>query len=70
LDSVEELQIPNDLQLAFDQNEIAFVNYKNFSPSYRKSYLYWLNQAKKEETRNNRIAEIIKFCTLNKKSRE
>ena len=70
LDAVEELVIPEDLQLAFDQNEIAFVNYQNFSPSYRKSYLYWLNQAKREETRKNRIAEIIKFCGLNKKSRE
>lgn len=70
LDSVEELVIPEDLQIAFDQNEIAFMNYQNFSPSYRKSYLYWLNQAKRDETRNNRIAEIIKFCRLNKKSRE
>jgi uncharacterized protein YdeI (YjbR/CyaY-like superfamily) len=70
LDAVEELQIPTDLQMAFNENEIAFLNYNNFSPSYRKSYLYWLNQAKREETRNNRIAEIIKFCALNKKSRE
>lgn len=70
LDAVEDLLIPEDLLLAFEQNKIAFENYKNFSPSYRKSYLYWLNQAKRQETRNNRIAEIIKLCNQNKKSRE
>lgn len=70
LDDVEDLRIPDDLKAAFEQNEIAFKNYQNFSPSYRKSYLYWLNQAKREETRNNRIAQILIFCRENKKSRE
>ena len=70
LDAVEDLVIPEDLKLAFEQNIIAFDNYQNFSPSYRKSYLYWLNQAKREETRNKRITEIIKFCSQNKKSRD
>ncbi|MDI1304727.1 MAG: YdeI/OmpD-associated family protein [bacterium] len=70
LDAVEDLIIPLDLEMAFDQNNVAFENYKNFSPSYRKSYLYWLNQAKREETRNNRITEIINLCSQNKKSRD
>ncbi|MFV5689440.1 YdeI/OmpD-associated family protein [Flavobacterium sp. ZT3R25] len=70
LDAVEDLIMPSDLEMAFDKNIVAFENYKNFSPSYRKSYLYWLNQAKREETRNNRIAEIINFCSQNKKSRD
>lgn len=70
LDAVEDLVIPDDLKLAFNQNELAFENYKNFSPSYRKSYLYWLNQAKRSETRNNRIIQIIDLCSQNKKSRE
>jgi uncharacterized protein YdeI (YjbR/CyaY-like superfamily) len=70
LDAVEDLTIPEDLALAFEQNQTAFENYKNFSPSYRKSYLYWLNQAKREETRNNRITSIIDLCSQNKKSRD
>ena len=69
LDAVENLEIPHDLELAFQHNKMAFENYTNFSPSYRKSYLYWLNQAKREETRNNRIIEIIKLCEQNVKSR-
>ncbi|MGQ7947084.1 YdeI/OmpD-associated family protein [Flavobacterium sp. WC2509] len=70
LDAVEDLIIPEDLALAFEQNKIAYENYQNFSPSYRKSYLYWLNQAKRAETRNSRITSIIALCNQNKKSRD
>jgi uncharacterized protein YdeI (YjbR/CyaY-like superfamily) len=70
LDAVEDLIMPLDLEMAFDKNSAAFENYKKFSPSYRKSYLYWLNQAKREETRNNRITEIINLCSQNKKFRD
>ena len=70
LDAVEDLIIPEDLTLAFEQNKTAHENYLNFSPSYRKSYLYWLNQAKREETRANRIKTIIELCAQNKKSRD
>ncbi|WP_309641359.1 YdeI/OmpD-associated family protein [Flavobacterium sp.] len=69
LDNVEELVVPEDLQTAFNANPKAYENYQKFSPSYRKSYLYWLNHAKREETRQNRILEIIKFCEQNIKSR-
>jgi len=70
LDAVENLEIPKDLQMAFDNNKLAFENYKNFSFTYRKSYLYWLNQAKREETRSTRINEIIRLCEENIKSRQ
>ena len=69
LDEVENLLIPDDLKLAFEENLQAFKNYNSFSPSYKKSYLYWLNQAKRAETRQNRIIEIIKLCSQNIKSR-
>ncbi|MDI9312865.1 MAG: YdeI/OmpD-associated family protein [Limnohabitans sp.] len=70
LDAVENHEIPEDLQLAFDNNSNAFINYQNFSATYRKSYLYWLNQAKREETRKARIEEIITLCEKNSKSRQ
>lgn len=69
LDDVENGVIPKDLQLEFDENPEAFENYQNFAPSYRKSYLYWLNQAKRESTRQKRIREIIELCTNNIKSK-
>lgn len=70
LDDVENLVVPKDLQAEFDNNITAFNNYNNFAPSYRKSYLYWLNQAKREGTRQKRITEIISLCYQNIKSRD
>ncbi len=69
LDDVEKGIIPEPLQLAFNKNLIAFENYQNFAPSYKKGYLYWLNQAKREETKQKRITEIIKLCEANIKDR-
>ncbi|RAJ12636.1 YdeI/OmpD-associated family protein [Arenibacter echinorum] len=70
MDDVENGVIPEDLQLAFDVEPTAYVNYQGFAVSYRKSYLYWLYQAKREETRQNRIRDIISLCKKNKKARD
>tara|TARA_R110002073_G_scaffold40547_1_gene114872 strand:+ start:76777 stop:77343 length:567 start_codon:yes stop_codon:yes gene_type:complete len=69
LDAVEKGIIPEDLSEAFAKNKIAFNNYQNFAPSYKKSYLYWLHQAKRAATRQQRITQIIAFCEKNIKSR-
>ncbi|BAO76779.1 YdeI/OmpD-associated family protein [Winogradskyella sp. PG-2] len=70
MDDVENGLIPKELKDAFDKNERAFENYQKFSKGYRKSYLSWLHSAKREATRQKRIAEIIKLCDANIKSRD
>ena len=70
LDDVENGIIPEDLKRAFGMEEVAYINYQGFATSYRKSYLYWLNQAKRDETRQKRIKEIILLCKQNKKTRD
>lgn len=69
LDDVENGIIPEDLQKAFNKNPLAFTNYQAFTRGQRKSYLYWLNQAKREDTRQKRIAEIVRLCKAGIKSR-
>ena len=69
LDDVENLIIPEDLQSEFNKNKTAFANYQNFARSYKKGYLYWLNQAKRETTRAKRLTEIIQLCNANQKQR-
>ncbi len=69
LDDVENLVIPPELQKEFNKKPMAFENYQNFSKSYKKGYLYWLNTAKREETRKKRIKEIISLCEKNIKSK-
>lgn len=70
MDAVENGIIPEDLKLAFAKNEQAFVNYQKFAPGYRKSYLSFLNSAKREPTRLRRIAEIMILCEANQKTRD
>ena len=70
LDDVENGIIPIDLKIAFDKNPIAYENFGCFTQSQRKSYLYWLNQAKRNATRQKRISEIIKLCAASQKSRQ
>lgn len=69
LDDVENEVIPPELKAAFDANPLAWENYQSFAPGYRKSYLYWLFNAKREATRAKRIEEIIAFCEAGKKQR-
>ncbi len=70
MDDVENGIIPEVLQNAFDQNPKAFENFQNFSKGYRKGYLSWLQSAKREETKQKRISEIIRLCEANVKSRD
>ncbi len=69
LDDVEKGVIPKELQDAFNKKPKAFENFKKFTKGQRKSYLYWLNQAKREETREKRIAEIVRYSSENIKAR-
>ena len=69
MDAVENGIIPDDLKRAFSKHENAFKNYEAFSKGYKKSYLSWLNSAKREATRQKRITQIINLCEANIKTR-
>ena len=69
MDDVENLIIPLELQKAFQRQPLAYKNYQNFAPGYRKSYLSWLYHAKRETTKEKRINEIIRYCESNIKTR-
>lgn len=69
LDAVENGIVPPELKLAFEKVPDAFKNFKAFTRGQRKSYLYWLNQAKRPETRQKRISEIVRLSSENIKTR-
>ena len=58
LDSVESLTIPPELKKALTAAR-ALNNFKAFTPSVQKQMLFWLNSAKRDETRAARIAKIV-----------
>ncbi len=59
LDAVEALIIPTDLDEALKNQEDAKSYFLSLSKSKRKSLLYWVMSAKRTETRQKRIAEIV-----------
>jgi len=63
----ENLIIPDDLLIALKNNDTAYTNFINFPPSSRKLYIFWLNEAKRENTRRTRIVRIVKQSEKNMK---
>lgn len=67
LDEVEELIIPKDLELAFARHKQAKEFFLSLSKSVRKMMLHWIVMAKRPETREKRIAEIVENASEGKK---
>lgn len=59
LDTVEDLLIPEDLSAELKNDPIALEFFVGLSKSSKKALLQWLVLAKREETRQKRIAEIV-----------
>lgn len=67
LDSVEALIVPNDLEQEFIKHTGAKEYYQSLNKSHKKQVLYWIVQAKREETRIKRITEIASLAGQNKR---
>lgn len=67
LDAVEALIVPEDLQEGFASHKGSKDYYNTLSNSAKKTLLYWLNSAKRTETRQKRILEIVENASQNLK---
>ena len=52
-------EIPNDLRNALRRRKGAIKEFWSLTQSRKKQLLYWLETAKKEKTRKNRIQKIV-----------
>jgi uncharacterized protein YdeI (YjbR/CyaY-like superfamily) len=59
LDAVEALIIPDDLLIELSSSSIAKEYFLNLSRTDKRNLLQWITLAKKEETRQKRIREIV-----------
>jgi uncharacterized protein YdeI (YjbR/CyaY-like superfamily) len=66
LDAIEALIIPADLKQALEANETASRYFEAFSNSSKKNILFWIESAKRPETRLKRIEQTINSATQNK----
>ncbi len=69
LDTVEEGVVPADLAEALNAVPEAARNFHAFPFGARKQYLYWIEMAKRADTRALRIAETVRFAAANIKQR-
>jgi len=65
LDDVEDLIEPAELQAALDATPQARGNWDAFPRSVRRASLEWLAAAKRPETRDRRVAELVRLAAQN-----
>ena len=63
LDAVEALQIPDDVSRALAAKPQAQAGFTRLPPSARKQFLWWIQTAKRPETRARRIAETVRLAS-------
>lgn len=60
------LVVPNDFASALTKNPKARKTFENFSYSNRKEYVDWVTEARREETRRQRLATSIQWLAEGK----
>jgi len=65
LKEIDAIKIPGDLQKAFQRNKTAHKNFNAFPPSSRKIILLWIQDARRPETRKQRIMETVALASKN-----
>ncbi|GCE31806.1 hypothetical protein KDA_72900 [Dictyobacter alpinus] len=69
-DAIEDLTLPADLDNALRANPTAHQYFHAFSPSVKKSILWWIESAKRTETRKKRIEETTRLAAMNIKANQ
>lgn len=62
------IEVPAELGKAFKTEKEAKAFFEKLSYTHRREYVMWINEAKREETRQNRIAKTIEMLKNEKKS--
>ena len=60
------LPMPDDFTAALKKNPKAQMSFEKFSPSHRREYIEWITEAKREETRKERLGKSIRWLAEGK----
>ena len=58
--------VPPDLAAALKKNKAAATTFTKFSPSHRREYIEWITEAKRDETRQKRVATTLEWLAEGK----
>jgi uncharacterized protein YdeI (YjbR/CyaY-like superfamily) len=70
LDQAEALIIPDDLEIEFQKRPNAKEYFLSLSRSDKRNILQWLVLAKRKETRDKRITEIVELAEKKQKPKQ
>jgi len=59
-----EQSLASDITQALRGNPAALSTFEGLSPSHKREYLVWIDEAKREDTRRRRIAGMIERLTF------
>jgi uncharacterized protein YdeI (YjbR/CyaY-like superfamily) len=61
-----EVTVPEELASALEKNAKARATFEGFSPSHKREYVEWINEAKTEATRERRVQTTIEWLAEGK----
>ena len=61
------IEVPDDLKRAFKAEKEAKAFFDNLSYTHQREYVMWINEAKREETRQRRILKAIELLKEGRK---
>jgi uncharacterized protein YdeI (YjbR/CyaY-like superfamily) len=68
--SSKNFTVPADLKKALADNKEALKNYKSFAPSAQLHFVYWVEDAKTDKTREKRVKRSVELLKKNIKLAE
>ncbi len=60
-------KMPKEFKQALEKDIEAYTNFMNFAKGYQRDYLIWYISAKRQETKEKRLIQIIERSKQNKK---
>lgn len=69
-ESNKKIEIPELLQKALNENKLAKKNFENMAYTYRKEYVLFISEAKRETTKLKRLERILSNLEQNIKMHE
>jgi len=63
----EPRPMPDFFAVALQKDKRAAAGFASFAPTYQREYIVWLTTAKREETREKRLAETLRALAAGRK---
>ncbi|MFQ5432824.1 MAG: YdeI family protein [Nitrospinota bacterium] len=63
----KQIPLTSEIENALRANKKAWENFNSLAPGYKKQYIGWISNAKKQETMKRRVKEAIRLLAGNKK---